>query len=64
MVIQQTTPALNRDEFASLQEVGKAVPGPITPAHRDLLIAFGYIAIVDGGLRVTKAGHKRLANGR
>jgi hypothetical protein len=56
-------PTLNRDEFASLQTIGEAIHCIITPAHRDLLIAFGYVAVVDGGLHLTEAGRKRLAAG-
>ncbi len=64
MVTEPTTPRLNRDEFASLQEIGKVMQRIITPAHRNLLIAFGYVIVVDGGIRLTDAGHKRLAAGR
>ncbi len=63
MVTQRTAPTLNRDEFASLQEIGKVMQRIITPAHRDLLIAFGYVVVVDGCLRLTDAGRKRLAAG-
>jgi hypothetical protein len=64
MVTQPTTPTLNRDEFASLQAIGKAMHRSIPPAHRDLLIAFGYGAVIDGSLRLTDAGRKRLADGK
>jgi hypothetical protein len=55
---------LSREEFASLQEIGKAMQRSILPAHRDLLISLEYIAPGDGGLRLTDAGRKRLAAGR
>ncbi len=45
MVTEPTAPTLNRDEFASLQEIGKVMQRIITLAHRDLLIAFGYVAV-------------------
>jgi hypothetical protein len=43
-----------------MQAIGNAMHRFVSPAHRDLLIAFRYVAVVDGGLRLTDAGRKRL----
>ena len=63
MATEPTAPRLNRNQFELLRAIGNAMHRFITPAHRDLLIAFGYVAVVDGGLRLTDAGRERLAAG-
>ncbi len=55
VVTQRTAPTLNRDEFESLRAIGNAMHRFVTPGHRDLFIAFGYVAAVDDGLRLTDA---------
>jgi hypothetical protein len=63
MMTERTAPPLNRSQFESLRAIGNAMHLSILPAHRDLLIAFGYVAVVDGGLQLTDAGRERLAAG-
>ena len=60
------TAPLSREEFASLQEIGKGgrIQRIIPAEHRDRLISLGYIAERLHGLRLTDAGRTRLAAGR
>jgi hypothetical protein len=59
---------LTREEFASLLTVGNTRamfdPPAITPSdHRITLIALGYMADLEGRLRMTTPGRSRIAAG-
>jgi len=59
---------LTREEFASLLTVGNTCavcdpPAVITIEHRVRLIALGYMAHLDGRLRMTTPGRQRMAAG-
>jgi hypothetical protein len=66
MALQVNT--LTREEFASLLTVGNtramSDPPAIIPAgHRITLIALGYMADLEGRLRMTTPGRSRIAAG-
>jgi hypothetical protein len=62
------TDALTAEEFASLLVVGNVPPNgraPIIPAaHRDRLIALGYMVFLSGRLRMTTNGRVRIYAGQ
>jgi hypothetical protein len=59
------TTHLSREEFASLQEVGKGLMQRIIPPeHEASLIEFGLVRRLLGGLGLTNAGKMRIAAGR
>jgi hypothetical protein len=62
------TDALTAEEFASLFVVGNVPPNgraPIIPgAHRDRLIALGYMVFLSGRLRMTTNGRVRIYAGQ
>jgi hypothetical protein len=60
-----TSETLTREEFASLLVVGNVPvngPAPVIPTeHRTKLIVLGYMADLEGRLRLTTPGRVRIA---
>jgi hypothetical protein len=58
---------LTHEEFASLLSIGTPstyrCPAVIPPEHRARLIELGYVADIQGKLRMTTPGRNRLAAG-
>ena len=66
MVLKSTM--LTREEFASLLIVGKTsavvdAPAAIPTTHSARLIGLGYMADLDGRLRMTTSGRQRIREG-
>jgi hypothetical protein len=55
---------LTHEEFVSLRDCAKGVVHYLIPAeHKERLIKLGYIQELSGGLRLTNAGRRRIAEG-